>query len=87
MVKVLEDDLIRVCLLKDGDYRLNRTWAIAPAGDVPWEGRPRDDVSGFTCPDFALNGDRREAVVLETDTLRLTVETPLALVWEARPQS
>ncbi|WP_422378423.1 TIM-barrel domain-containing protein [Roseibium sp.] len=86
VVKVLEHDLIRVCLLKNGDYRLNRTWAIAPAGDVPWEGRPRDDVSGFTCPDFNLKETDRK-IVLETDRLRLTVETPLALVWEARAQA
>jgi len=83
VVKVLEHDLIRVCLLKDGAYRLDRTWAIAPAGDVPWEGRPRDDVSGFSCPDFNLE-ETGHQVTLQTDDLRLTVETPLALIWEAR---
>lgn len=84
VVKVLEQDLVRVCLLKDGRYRHERTWAIAPAGDVPWEGRQRDDLSGFTCPDFSLVV-HADHVILETELLRLTVETPLALVWEARP--
>ncbi|MEO9529947.1 glycoside hydrolase family 31 protein [Roseibium sp.] len=82
-IRVLEQDLIRVSLLKDGAWRLDRTWAIAPAADVPWEGRPRDDLDGFTCPEFALD-TQETRIVLETDSLRLTVETPLALVWEAR---
>jgi len=83
VVKVLEHDLVRVSLLKDGRYRLDRTWAIAPAGDAPWQGRPRDDLSGFSCPDYALVV-HKDRLSIETDLLRLTVETPLALVWEAR---
>ncbi|MCK7615878.1 glycoside hydrolase family 31 protein [Roseibium sediminicola] len=83
VVKVLEHDLIRVSLLKDGAFRLDRTWAIAPAGDVPWEGRRREELSGFSCPDFSIT-TQKETIVLETDLLRLTVETPLALIWEAR---
>ena len=54
VVKVLENALIRVVLLKDGTYRLDRTWAIAPEGDVPFDGRTRDDLAGFSCPDFML---------------------------------
>lgn len=35
----------RVTLLPPGGYREPRTWAIAPARDVRWEGRQRDDTS------------------------------------------
>ncbi|TYC75514.1 glycoside hydrolase family 31 protein [Stappia sp. BW2] len=83
-VTVLEQTLIRVTLLKDGAYRLDRTWAIAPQGDVPFEGRSRDDLTGFSCPDFHLE-EQDGRLVLETDTLRLTIDTPLAFTWESRP--
>ncbi|MHA7775418.1 glycoside hydrolase family 31 protein [Roseibium sp. M-1] len=83
VIKVLEEALIRVVLLKDRKYRLDRTWAIAPERDVPFDGRPRDDLGGFTCPPFELTeGDG--ALILETAQLRLTVRTPLAMTWEAR---
>ncbi|CTQ75572.1 glycoside hydrolase family 31 protein [Roseibium alexandrii] len=83
VIRVLEHALIRVSLLKDGVHRLDRTWAIAPNGDVPWEGRSREDLSGFTCPGFSLTQENNR-LQLTTDCLRLTVETPLALVWEYR---
>lgn len=84
VVKVLENALIRVVLLKDGTYRLDRTWAIAPEGDVPFDGRTRDDLAGFSCPDFMLD-EQDGRLVLETEKLRLTINTPLAFVWESRP--
>ncbi|WP_428670064.1 TIM-barrel domain-containing protein [Roseibium sp.] len=83
IVRILDDALVRICLLKDGSYRLNRTWAVAPDGDVPWDGRLRDDLAGFACPDFSLSGEDGR-LVLETGCLRLTIGTPLAMVWEAR---
>ncbi|MEX0348207.1 MAG: TIM-barrel domain-containing protein [Paracoccaceae bacterium] len=78
-VEILEHDLARIRLLKEGTYRLDRSWTVAPEGDVPWEGRARDAISGFSCPDVLVDGP-----MLETDHLRLTVLTPLALRWECR---
>lgn len=88
ILRVLEHNMIRVTLLKDAAYRLDRTWAIAPGaiapdGDVPWEGRLRDDLTGFGCPDFALE-DTGDRLQLTTGSLRVTVVMPLGLVWEAR---
>ena len=54
-VVALEDQMFRVSLKKDGAWRLPRTWSIAPSGDVPWEGRSRDDMSGFTCPTLDID--------------------------------
>lgn len=85
-VTVLEQDLVRVTLLKDGTYRLNRTWAIAPDQDVPFEGRVRTDTSGFSCPEFQLETDEND-LVLETECLRLTIGRPLCLTWEARAKA
>lgn len=51
-IQVLEEDIVRVLMLPDGDYRLQRTWAIldSSSNDVPIEGRYRADLSPFTCP-------------------------------------
>ncbi|MEY3145218.1 MAG: hypothetical protein RL342_889, partial [Pseudomonadota bacterium] len=57
---VLEPTLIRVRHRPGAGYREPRTWAIAPQSvatgtaaavqDVAWEGRARDDLSGFSRP-------------------------------------
>jgi alpha-glucosidase len=50
-VTVLEPDIVRVQFLPDGQPRLDRTWMIAGAdGDVPREGRRRDDLAPFSLP-------------------------------------
>ncbi|OUS37801.1 alpha-glucosidase [Rhodobacterales bacterium 56_14_T64] len=79
---VLEHDLIRVSLCKKGTWRQGRTWCVAPDGDVPWQGRERDDTAGFTCPYFEFD-QGEDVVVLTTQTLRLTVRHPLQFEWAA----
>ena len=61
-VQVLEEQLVRVRLRPAGGYREPRTWAIAPSAgrDVPWEGRARDDLSGFSCPAAQMQTDKGE---------------------------
>lgn len=50
-VAVLEPDIGRVTLRRPEGYRLDRGWAIAPDRTEPaFEGRPRDDISGFANP-------------------------------------
>lgn len=46
---VLEENLFRVLLKRKGELALDRTWSIAPAQDVPWEGRSREDRSSRCC--------------------------------------
>ncbi|WP_413207634.1 TIM-barrel domain-containing protein [Rhodospirillum sp. A1_3_36] len=82
-ILVLEDALIRVHLRKDGAFRLDRTWSIAPDGDVPWSGRPRESLDGFALPSFSLEQEA-DRITLTTQTLRVTITQPLALSWEAR---
>jgi len=51
----LADDLVRVRHYPDGAPRLDRTWSVVDrSGDVPLEGRPRDDLSPFTLPELQL---------------------------------
>ncbi|WP_176086309.1 glycoside hydrolase family 31 protein [Martelella sp. HB161492] len=82
VITVLEDALFRVCLKKDGNWRLDRTWSVAPEEDVAFEGRSRDDLSGFTLPDFTVEDG--ESLTLATETLRLSIANPLTMRWEAR---
>lgn len=51
---VLEENLFRVLLKRQGQLALDRTWSIAPQQDVPWEGRARDDLSGFSLPAWQM---------------------------------
>lgn len=46
---VLEENLFRVLLKRKGELALDRT-GIAPAQDVPWEGRSREDPAALACP-------------------------------------
>jgi alpha-glucosidase len=81
-IVVLDNNLIRVQLLRDGQWQLDKSWSVAPDGDVPWHGRHREERSGFTCPGCKV--DRNNDLVLETEQLRMTVLEPLALRWECR---
>ncbi|MEI6898036.1 MAG: glycoside hydrolase family 31 protein [Psychromonas sp.] len=79
---VLENNLIRVLFKRKNEMRLDRTWMITPEGeDVPWEGRDRMSVEGFSLPSFSvLHGQQQ--LTIETTKLRLIVHQPLWLEWQ-----
>ena len=55
-IAILERDIGRVTLQRPGGYRLDRGWAIAPdRAEPPFEGRPRDDLSGFAKPKLSAS--------------------------------
>lgn len=79
---VLEKKLIRILFKRNCELRLDRTWMIAPEGhDVPWEGRDRMSVAGFSLPSFELQQTENQ-LTLETEYLRLTIHQPLWMEWE-----
>ena len=80
---VLEENLFRVLLKRNGELALNRTWSIAPGQDVPWEGRSRDDLSGFSLPEWTLE-QQDDCVTIATGQLKLTVHQPLWLEWHVK---
>ncbi|MCE8019482.1 alpha-glucosidase [Halomonas sp. MCCC 1A11036] len=82
-INVLEHDLFRVRLLKDGTWRLGRSWTVNPDGNTLPRGRERDSLDGFTNPGYTLAW-AGEALQLSTETLRLTIAQPLHLTWEAK---
>lgn len=78
---VLEQDIIRIAFTHNGDFKLNRTWAIAPnQNDVPFEGRNRFSVEGFTLPNYRLHINN-DFIEIETDLLKVRVNQPLVLEW------
>jgi len=82
VLSALEDQLFRVSLLKDQQWRLNRSWTIAPDNNLPWQGRDRSSEEGFIRPKVIIT--QGEPLTVETSTVRLSVYHPLRLVWEAR---
>lgn len=83
---VLEHGMFRVLVKRRGELALNRTWSIAPQNDVPWEGRERESVAGFSLPGFTLE-ETPERLVIATDKLRVTVHQPLWLEWHYRDEA
>src|SRR5512139_986062 len=93
-VRFLSPTMARVVLRPQGGWREPRTWAIAPlasaAGpggsssqDVPWQGRAREDLSGFERP-AVTRGRVDGADTLATASLQVRLyATPLRLEWRA----
>ncbi|WP_144156161.1 TIM-barrel domain-containing protein [Paraburkholderia sp. BCC1885] len=72
---VLEDDVVRVLVLPNGQLQTPRTWSIAPGeADVPLEGRERRDLSGYSKPEFDL---KINDVVLTIETRKIRLEVTL----------
>lgn len=70
---ILDDDIIRVRHLLNGEQRLDRTWLIVDEnGQMPREGRQRDDLSPFPLPSFTTN-QTTETVDIQTAGLGLRV--------------
>ena len=79
---VLEDDIWRVWLQKNGETALDRTWLISPPAAPNGEtGRPRASRDGFTCPPFTLT-ETADGITVSGSQLRLHIRRPLQLVWE-----
>lgn len=71
---VLEEDIVRIMVLPRGHLHFPRTWAIAPGlEDVPYQGRDRFDLTGFSLPHFDFSQDA-DKIHIATTRIRLTVE-------------
>ena len=70
---VLEDDIVRLLLLPDGQVHSAPSWAIAPgAEDIDEPGRDRMSIEGFACPGFRLT-EEDGRVTVETLQIRLAI--------------
>lgn len=87
-LRFLSDSMARVTVKPSTGYREPNTWAISPLQanapthpDTPWQGRSRDDLSGFASP--SVQHQQSDAVQsLSTPKLRVDLHTqPLRLAW------
>ncbi|HEX3349565.1 MAG TPA: TIM-barrel domain-containing protein [Acetobacteraceae bacterium] len=82
-ISVLGPDLVRVCAVRDGQFRQSRSWMVPAHGedDVPWEGRDRADETSWPITPFDARSDDA-TVTLATSALTLTItRAPFALAW------
>lgn len=79
---LLEDDVVRLQWRPSGQVHVPRTWAVVGrGGDVPREGRERDDLSVFACPEARVE-ERSDGLVLQGPGVRVEVtKAPFALRW------
>lgn len=83
-IYMLEEDIFRVLFLPQGRLTLDRSWMICPQQDLPWEGRDRLDVSGFSRPEYHVETSQ-EMTIIETSKLRVAVaHHGFRLQWYAR---
>ena len=89
----LSGSMARVTWVRPDGFREPATWAIAPTAgeDVPWQGRLRDSLAGFSRPSLTVRNlsatDSNSAPSLETTDLRVTLAAGVAgtprLIWQA----
>lgn len=77
-LNMLEEWLVRVTFCPEGTPRLNRTWMVqgtcAGADDpVPREGRDRNDLSVFSCPEASVSLGMEQSEV-STGLITVTVD-------------
>lgn len=82
VLTVAEEDVVRVQVQPLGRALVTRTWAVVGRlGDVGREGRDREDLAAFACPEPSA---AHEAGVLRLRTGRLALEVreaPFAVRW------
>ena len=89
----LSGSMARVTWVRPDGFREPATWAIAPTAgeDVPWQGRLRGSLAGFSRPSLTVRNlsatDSNSAPSLETTDLRVTLAAGVAgtprLIWQA----
>src|SRR3954462_8198538 len=82
IVRILEGDIGRVTLRRREGYRFDRGWSVAPGGlEPPYEGRPRDDLSGFSIPHVALETRDHCAILTSPGLVAEITLSPFGIAW------
>jgi alpha-glucosidase len=83
-IRAMDETLLRIVVEPAEGLPLDRSWMIAPQGDVPWEGRHRDDLAGFAPPATAIE-TQDAATVLTAGAFRVTLRpAPFRLAVEQK---
>ena len=82
LIGLVEPDVGRILMRRNGGYRLDRGWSVAPDGIEPaYSGRSRDDVTGFSCPPVEIIEQENEVILKgERLTARVTL-APFGVRW------
>lgn len=81
-VGLVEETLGRVLMRRDGAWRLDRTWTIAPdAVDPPYEGRSREDLTGFTCPPVDIEECDGTVTIQGAKLTAVVTLEPFGIAW------
>ncbi len=83
-IGMLSASRVRVSLVPQTGFPVDRSWMVAPDGDVPWEGRSRTGDAGFPTPAATL--DKTEGgYALTAGDLRVRVTAaPVRLAFDKR---
>lgn len=72
-IRAMGDHLLRIVVEPEAGLPLDRSWMVAPEGDVPWAGRNREDMTGFTPPKTSLSkSDARSTLTAGNFRVHLT---------------
>ncbi|MFD0916332.1 TIM-barrel domain-containing protein [Pseudahrensia aquimaris] len=81
----LETGVLRIAVVPADGLIVDRTWMIAPDGDVPLQGRDRLALDGFSCPAFEQMDGRYVcgdmAIGIEATPLRISVFQKIENAW------
>ena len=86
-IELLAPGWLRVALVPDDGFTVDRTWLVTPDDDVPWEGRDKLALDGFEPPDLDHRADGfaggafRVTVSPDREALALRVEQRGAEGW------
>ncbi len=84
-IRILEGDIGRVTLKPQDGYRLDRGWSIAPGGlEPPYEGRPRDDHSGFSSPRTEITAGDDKVVIEGAGLSAVVTLAPFGIAWHRK---
>jgi alpha-glucosidase len=84
-VGILEQDIGRVVMRRNGGYRLDRGWTIAPGGLEPsFEGRLRDSTEGFSCPEASISEQHGKVRVEAAGLTAVITLSPFGVAWHRK---
>jgi alpha-glucosidase len=90
-IRIMSKTLLRIVIEPNEGLPLDRSWMVAPEGDVPWKGRNREDKAGFAPVagkiEKLTNGKTRLTggqfrVTISGSPLRLDVEQKVGRTWQ-----
>lgn len=81
-LSLLDKDIGRVVIKRATGYRLDRGWSLAPGrSEVPYEGRNRDSLEGFSCPPSSAVENNGKVTLSNNDISAVVTLEPFSIAW------